>query len=113
MQEIGRILIILGLSFDFIGVLALLRMPDVYSRLHGSFKCINFGTAFIMLGVFFSSGLSNSGFKSLLVIMFLFITAPVSAHVLARAAFKTKARIEDGAVCNIYVDDKKEKENLS
>ena len=83
---LGIILISLGLIFDFLGCLGLIRLPDVYNRLQASTKCVTFGTCSIMFGTFLILGFSAAGVKSLLCIGFLALTAPVSAHALSRAA---------------------------
>ncbi len=82
-------LILLGAIFALIGSVALARMPDIFTRLHGPTKATTLGVGSILLGsiVFFSvrQGLS---LHEILVSLFLFITAPVSAHLIARAALQ-------------------------
>jgi multicomponent Na+:H+ antiporter subunit G len=88
---IGLIVISAGILWDLIGVLALIRLKDVYSRLQISTKCITLGTCVILFGSFIISGFTPAGIKSLVCIFLLFLTSPVSAHALARAAYKTGA----------------------
>lgn len=101
-EIIGFIFIALGLTFDFFGCLGLLRLPDIYNRLHSSIKCITLGTSSILFGLFLYKGFTPTGIKALLCIMFLMLTAPVSAHVLARSAYKSKVRLWDKSVCDKY-----------
>ena len=103
---IGMIFIIAGLIFDFIGCLGLIRLPDVYNRLHASIKCVTLGTSSILFGLFLYKGFSPAGVKALLCILFLALTAPVSAHVLARSAHKSGARLCEKSVCDKYEEDK-------
>jgi len=108
MNEIaGLILIIIGIAFDFFGCLGLVRFPDVYNRLHSSIKCVTLGTCSILLGLFLFKGFSATGIKALLCIVFLLLTAPVSAHALARSAHKTGVALWEKSVCDKYAEDEK------
>ena len=94
-DTIGMIFIGIGLFFDFFGCLGLVRLPDVYNRLQASTKCVTFGTCSIMFGVFIMNGVSAIGIKALLIILFLILTSPVSAHALAyrfRMSFNATAK---------------------
>jgi multicomponent Na+:H+ antiporter subunit G len=108
MNEIaGLILIGIGIIFDFLGCLGFVRLPDVYNRLHSSIKCVTMGTCSILLGLFLFKGFTVAGVKALLCIMFLLLTAPVSAHALARSAHKAGVKLWDKSVCDKYEEDKK------
>ena len=106
-EIIGYTLVTIGVVFDFLGALALLRFPDVYNRLLGSTKCVTMGTSSIMLGIFVMNGFSALGIKALLCMAFLLLTAPVSAHVLSRAAHISGIKPWEGSVCDKYEEDKK------
>ena len=95
----------LGLAFDFFGCLGLVRFPDVYNRLHSSIKCVTLGTTSILLGLFFCKGFTPAGVKAILCILFLLLTAPVSAHVLARSAHKSGVKLWEKSVCDKYAED--------
>jgi len=80
-------LILLGGAFTFIGSLGLARLPDFYTRLHGPTKATTLGVGSILIAS--ALHFSRQGSLSLhevLVTLFLFITAPVSAHLLSKAA---------------------------
>lgn len=102
---IGLVFISIGLFFDFIGCLGLVRLPDVYSRLQASTKCITMGTCSILFGVFLIHGLTAAGIKALLCILFLILTSPVSAHALARAAHKSGVKLWEKSVVDKYAED--------
>jgi len=104
---IGIIFISIGLFFDFFGCLGLIRLPDVYNRLQASTKCVTFGTCSIMFGTFLMQGFNAVGIKSLLCIAFLALTAPVSAHALARGAHIAGIKLWKKSVCDKYEDDRK------
>lgn len=106
-ESMGFIFIAIGISFDFFGCLGLVRFPDVYNRLHSSIKCVTLGTSSILFGLFLYKGFSACGIKALLCILFLMLTAPVSAHVLAKAAHNSGVKLWKGSVCDKYAEDKK------
>jgi len=104
-NTIGAILIAIGLIFDFFGCLGLIRFPDVYNRLQASTKCITLGTCGILLGLVCFKGLSATGIKALLCLIFIILTAPVSAHALARAAYRSGVKPWAGTIVDEYGKD--------
>lgn len=106
-EIVGMIFIIIGLIFDFLGCLGLIRLPDVYNRLQASTKCVTLGTCSILFGLFLFKGLSAAGIKAILCIIFIILTAPVSAHALARGAHKSGVKLWAKSVCDKYEEDKK------
>lgn len=101
---IVSILIVLGGGFAAVAGLGLLRLPDVLVRMHATTKAGTLGVGLIVLGVsvHFASSLVLA--KALLIIVFLFLTAPVGAHLIARAAYRRgiplwkKTRRDDDAM---------------
>ncbi|MFH1508461.1 MAG: monovalent cation/H(+) antiporter subunit G [Candidatus Omnitrophota bacterium] len=107
MNEIaGMVFIIIGLVFDFFGCLGLIRLPDVYNRLQASTKCVTLGTCSILFGLFLFKGFTAAGIKAILAILFIILTAPVSAHALARGAHKSGVKLWKKSVCDKYAEDK-------
>jgi len=102
---VGMIFIGIGLLFDLLGCIGLVRMPDVYNRLQASTKCVTFGTCSIMFGTFLMLGFSAAGVKALLLIVFVVLTAPVSAHALARGAHISGVKLWDKSVVDKYEED--------
>lgn len=82
------ILLLTGGFFTLVGAIGLARLPDFYTRLHGPTKATTVGIGSIVLAsvVFFSSQGEGIGISEVLILVFLFITAPVSANILAKAA---------------------------
>lgn len=111
-NTIGMIFICIGIGFDFLGVLGLLRLPDVYNRLQAATKCVTFGSAGILFGVFIMQGFTSFGFKCLLGIVFIFLTAPVAAHAISRAAHRAGIKLTSKSVIDVYQEDKELKEVL-
>ncbi len=81
-------LILTGATFTLIGSIGLVRLRDFYTRLHGPTKATTLGVGSIILAslVFFTAKAGVLSVHELLITLFLFITAPVSAHLLAKAA---------------------------
>ncbi len=81
-------LLLIGGAFSLIGAIGLARLPDFYTRLHGPTKATTVGVGAIMLSsvIFFTSRGESLGISEILVTVFLFMTAPVSANILAKAA---------------------------
>jgi len=102
---IGLLVIIIGILADIFGCLGLIRFPDVYNRLQASTKCVTLGTCGIFFGVFLNSGFNDVGIKCLLIILFILLTAPVSAHALSRAAHISGIKLWEKSVCDKYKED--------
>jgi multicomponent Na+:H+ antiporter subunit G len=70
------------------GSLGLLRLPDVYSRIHAAGIIDTAGVGFIVLGMMLQAGLSLTSAKLALIVFFLFFTSPISGHAIATMAQK-------------------------
>lgn len=81
------VLILAGALFTFIGALGLLRLRDFYTRLHAPTKATTLGVGSLLLAsaLWFSTRGTGLSLHEVLVTVFLFITAPVSAQLLAKA----------------------------
>lgn len=103
---IGLIFIAIGLTFDVLGCLGLVRLPDVYCRLQAATKCVTLGTCSILFGTFLIVGFTAAGVKSLLCMIFIVLTAPVAAHAIARGAHRAGVKLCKGSVVDKYAEDK-------
>jgi multicomponent Na+:H+ antiporter subunit G len=90
---IADVLVVLGIFVMTVGVYGIIRMPDVYTRLHAASKAVFLGVISLLL----ASVVTNDAeiiFRAMLIAAFLILTTPVSAHVIARAAFLKGQRME-------------------
>ncbi|MCL0095142.1 monovalent cation/H(+) antiporter subunit G [Dehalococcoidia bacterium] len=93
-----------GALFFLIGTIALLRFPDVYTRLHGATKCDTLGLGLILAGLMLHEGATLSTAKIAFIIIFVFLTGPTAAHALARASYKHGVKLWDKSVVDRYKD---------
>jgi len=106
-------LVLLGAAFALIGSIGLARLPDIFTRLHGPTKATTLGVGSILLGsILFFSLRQGLSLHEMLVTLFLFLTAPVSAHLIARAALqlhcKSLAPLPEDPDARIAVDPDKQ-----
>jgi multicomponent Na+:H+ antiporter subunit G len=99
------ILISIGVFFDIVGAIGLIRLPDVYNRLQAATKCVTLGTCLILIGVLVHSGWTAIGVKALLAAIFVLWTSPTGSHALARGAHIAGVPLWRGTVVDRYRED--------
>ncbi len=104
-ETIGLVLITIGVLFDLLGCIGLVRLPDVYNRIQASTKCVVLGTTLSLLGAMVWLGTAAVFVKGLLCILFLLITSATAAHALARAAHRSGVPLADESVVDRYEED--------
>ncbi len=104
---ISTIIITIGVIFNFLGCLGLIRFPDVYNRLQSATKCVTLGTCSILLGVLVRYGFVEIGVKALVAIPLLFFAATVGAHALVRGSYLAGVKLGDKSVKDDYKDEVK------
>ncbi len=87
MSWLVGILIVVGTLLMLIASIGLLRMPDVYTRMHAATKAVSLGAGLILVGVALHFANLMVTTKVITTTIFIFLTAPVAAHLLARAAY--------------------------
>jgi multicomponent Na+:H+ antiporter subunit G len=81
-----------GAFFFFAGTLGLLRMPDVFCRMHATTKCDTLGAGLVFVGLMIWEGYCAASANILLVLAFIWLTNPAAAHYMARSAHRRKRR---------------------
>ncbi|QYY33220.1 Na+/H+ antiporter subunit G [Cupriavidus pinatubonensis] len=90
------VLLLTGSLFTLVGAIGLFRLPDVFMRLHGPTKSTTLGVGGVVVAsvVYFSCQGQGASVHELLVTAFLFLTAPISAHMLAKAAIQRQLPVD-------------------
>jgi multicomponent Na+:H+ antiporter subunit G len=95
------VLIAIGSFFLLVGTIGLIRLPDVYNRMHATSKATTLGAAsFFLAGVvyFGPAAPGGAGLTSLVGIVFLFITVPTGTHMISQAAERMGVEFAGDAV---------------
>jgi multicomponent Na+:H+ antiporter subunit G len=87
LHVIALLAVITGTFFSILGVLGLIRLPDVYTRLHATGKVGLFGVVLLLVGDVVLTPLGLS--KGLVLIVLLMIGGPATSHALASAAYRS------------------------
>lgn len=81
------LLILLGGAFAVIGGLGMIRLPDVYARMHAAGITDTLGAGLLLAGLALQSGFTQVTIKLVLIYVFLLFTSPTSTYALANAAY--------------------------
>lgn len=89
MSYAADLITIIGAVFALLGALGVLRLPDIYTRLHAASKAGPLGVGLILVGAGLHSGDPLIVLRCVVGLLFLILVSPVSAHLLARAALRS------------------------
>ncbi|HIE0669022.1 TPA: Na+/H+ antiporter subunit G [Acinetobacter nosocomialis] len=99
MEIIVSIFIVFGSFFMLVGSIGMVRLPDLFMRLHAPTKSSTLGLgSFLIASMIFFAFQGRFGFAELLITLLAFITAPVSANLIAQAALHLRLRSLSGEV---------------
>lgn len=104
MAELGTLQSVLVVAFVAVGgffltvgTVGLVRLPDVYNRMHATSKATTLGASSVLLAVTAYYGPEGAGLVALVAVVFLFVTAPTGAHMISRAAQRMGVEFAAGA----------------
>ena len=99
-EAIAAILILIGTLFSLLSAIGLIRLPDVYTRAHAASKSSTLGVLCTLVGAFgfFLIRDEYISIRLILGIFFVFLTAPVSAHMICRSAYRSNTELADISV---------------
>lgn len=86
-RYIAGVLLVAGAAFGLLSSIGLLRLPDLYTRMHAASKAGPVGAGLIFVAIAVISFNGPVILRAIIGILFLVLTTPVSAHLLARAAY--------------------------
>lgn len=98
------VFLLAGTFFIISCSIGIIRFPDVYTRLHAATKGATLGVSGIMIGAFLFLYIEHgmiSG-KLILGIIFVLLTAPVSGHMISRAAYRSGVQLWDHSIKDDY-----------
>lgn len=86
-EWLAALLVLVGAAFLLVGAIGLARLPDFFMRLHAPTKASTLGVGGVLLAsMVVAATQGRAGFAELLITLFVFVTAPVSANLMAQAA---------------------------
>lgn len=94
----AALLLLAGGGFTLVAGLGLLRLPDALVRMHASTKAGTLGAGFILLAAALVFGDLGTSVRMGLTIAFLLLTAPIAAHLIGRAAYRTATPLSERTV---------------
>ena len=89
-QVLIGILILAGSFFILVAAIGIIRFPDIYSRLHATKKATSFGILLIILGVALYFFTLEVIIKAILILVFIYLTAPLAAHSISNSSVRKK-----------------------
>jgi multicomponent Na+:H+ antiporter subunit G len=84
---LSEVVMLIGALFMLIASLGVVRLPDLFMRMHSNTKSATLGVFFMMMGLAIHFGSLSIFIRALAVVIFFMITAPVAAQIIARAAY--------------------------
>ncbi len=92
------VLIVIGAAFALVAAVGLVRLPDFYSRTHAASKAGTLGACVVLIALSIYTDDASVTTRALAGVVFFLLTAPISAHLLARAAYIAGYKLWHGSV---------------
>lgn len=94
LDVLAAVLVVIGVFFAFVGSLGLAKLSDFLKRLHGPTKASTLGVGCILIASMLTFAAQGTpSLRELLITLFVFLTAPVSAHMMVKAALRLDPRL--------------------
>lgn len=98
MEVVASALIVAGALLSVLAAIGMLRFSDVFARMHAATKPATLGLILILTAAVLVLPDSRSITKLVLVILFQFITAPLGAHLIGRATFRSDVDLDPDTI---------------
>lgn len=95
---VAGLLIVVGALFALTASIGIIRLPDVYTRMHAASKAGTLGSCLMLIGLAVDIGEAATTFRVLAGVLFFLLTAPIAAHLLAKASYSAGYRMWKGSV---------------
>jgi len=103
---ITGVLLLLGSLFILTAAIGIIRLPDLYTRMHAASKAGTLGSGFALIAIAVFALDGSVALRALAGFVFFLLTAPISAHLLAKAAYAAGYRPDDSTKINDMDKDK-------
>ena len=99
------LLVVVGGLFALLASLGVLRFPDLYTRMHAASKAGTVGSSLLLIAAGLHAGDGAILLRALAGVVFLLMTAPVAAHLLAKAAHRSGHKLDRASVMDALSHD--------
>ena len=101
LEMIVGLSLVIGAGFALVAAFGLLRLPDLYTRMHAASVTDTMGAALVLAGVMVQAGLSLATIKLAAILLFLLITSPTASYALAHAALLAGIKPDAGSAADL------------
>jgi len=105
-EVIMHVLFWFGALFMFVAAVGIVRLPDLYTRMHAAAKVGTLGITGLILAAAVHFNEIAVSTQATLIIVFFFLTAPIAAHMISRAAYHTGVKLSDHSVLDELKNNK-------
>lgn len=109
MSVIVAVLLVLGALFMLLAGVGLVRLPDLYLRMSATSKAATLGASLVLLGAAAHFGTAAVAGRAVVIVAFLFLTAPVAAHTIGRAGHRRRSPLWEGTMVDELADAERER----
>ena len=100
MSALVALLLVSGALFMLLAAVGLVRLPDLYTRMSATSKAATLGVSLILLGAAVHFGTAAVAGRAVVIVTFLFLTAPLAAHAIGRAGYRRRSPLWEGTVAD-------------
>ena len=100
MSLLVAVLLVLGALFMLLAGVGLVRLPDLYLRMSATSKAATLGASLMLLGAAAHFGTLATAGRAVVIVAFLFLTAPVAAHCIGRAGYRRGSPLWKGTIAD-------------
>ena len=100
MSALVALLLVSGALFMLLAGVGLVRLPDLYTRMSATSKAATLGASLVLLGAASHFGTAAAAGKAVVVVAFLFLTAPLAAHAIGRAGYRRRSPLWEGTIAD-------------
>lgn len=96
-ELVGGVLAVAGAVLVLIGAIGIVRLPDLFTRMHAAGLADTLGVALVLVGLSLHAGWSTATARLLLILAFVWVTSPTACHAVARNAHAAGLRPKESA----------------